>query len=64
MSITVTTTIGAINQSAIEQADTLIHSAKQILISNRVQQFTAADVVALAKIISDRDLILSADSAE
>ena len=52
---------GCARQSAIDVHDTMT-LAKQILLSNRVQNFTAAEVVALTRMLLDREVLLAGGS--
>ena len=49
---------------ALEDADGCVFFAKKILLSNRVQQFSASDVVRLSVAIMDREADIRERSAE
>ena len=50
---------GLIRDALIEVGDT-VEMAKKILLQNRVRDFNAADVLALTKMVMDREQVLSA----
>lgn len=53
---------GAARQSAIDLHDTMT-VAKQVLLANRVQNFTAAEVVELTRMLIEREEVLRARTA-